>query len=72
LLNNGWQNQGRAHTKRHRIDANNRRWPFKLGYESDEISIFDSTGLAVQDIICAKLVYEKEKGTDMVNVFSFM
>jgi alanine dehydrogenase len=44
----------------------------KPGRESDEISIFDSTGLAVQDIICAKLVYEKVKGRDMVNVFSFM
>jgi alanine dehydrogenase len=26
---------------------------------SKEITIFDSTGLAIQDIICAKLVYEK-------------
>lgn len=32
----------------------------KQGRENDqEITIFDSTGLAVQDIICAKLVYEK-------------
>jgi alanine dehydrogenase len=39
---------------------------FKKGRESDqEITIFDSTGLAIQDIICAQLVYEKarEKGT---------
>jgi len=28
---------------------------------SEEITIFDSTGLAIQDIICAKLVYEKAK-----------
>ena len=27
----------------------------------EEVTIFDSTGLAVQDIICAKLVYEKAK-----------
>ena len=27
---------------------------------NEEITIFDSTGLAIQDIICAKLVYEKE------------
>ncbi len=32
----------------------------KRGRENDEeITIFDSTGLAIQDIICAKLVYEK-------------
>jgi len=32
----------------------------KQGRENDqEITVFDSTGLAVQDIICAKLVYEK-------------
>jgi len=32
----------------------------KKGRESDEeITIFDSTGLAIQDIVCAKLVYEK-------------
>ncbi len=32
----------------------------KKGRENDnEITIFDSTGLAIQDIICAKLVYEK-------------
>jgi len=34
----------------------------KKGRENDEeITIFDSTGLAVQDIICAKLVYGKAK-----------
>jgi alanine dehydrogenase len=34
----------------------------KKGREKDEeITIFDSTGLAIQDIICAKLVYEKAK-----------
>lgn len=37
---------------------------FKMGRESDEeITIFDSTGLAIQDIICAQLVYEKAKET---------
>lgn len=34
----------------------------KPGREHDEeITIFDSTGLAIQDIICAKLAYEKAK-----------
>jgi alanine dehydrogenase len=34
----------------------------KEGRENDEeITIFDSTGLAIQDVICAKLVYEKAK-----------
>ena len=34
----------------------------KKGRENDkEITIFDSTGLAIQDIVCAKLVYEKAK-----------
>jgi len=34
----------------------------KKGRENDkEITIFDSTGLAIQDIICAKLVYDKAK-----------
>jgi len=34
----------------------------KKGRENDEeITIFDSTGLAIQDIICAQLVYDKAK-----------
>ncbi len=34
----------------------------KKGRENDsEITIFDSTGLAIQDIICAKLVYQEAK-----------
>jgi len=34
----------------------------KKGRENDEeITIFDSTGLAIQDIICAKMVYDKAK-----------
>ncbi|MFC1907827.1 ornithine cyclodeaminase family protein [Chloroflexota bacterium] len=34
----------------------------KKGRENDEeITIFDATGLAIQDIICARLVYEKAK-----------
>jgi len=32
---------------------------------NEEITIFDSTGLAIQDIICAKCVYEKAKGKTM-------
>ena len=43
----------------------------KKGRENDEeITIFDSTGLAIQDIICAKLVYEKAKGRK-ATVFDF-
>jgi len=35
----------------------------KPGRENDdEITVFDSTGLAIQDMICAKLVYEKIRG----------
>jgi alanine dehydrogenase len=34
----------------------------KKGRENDEeITIFDSTGLAIEDIICAKLIYKKAK-----------
>ncbi len=37
----------------------------KKGRENNkEITIFDSTGLAILDIICAKLVYEKAKGKE--------
>jgi alanine dehydrogenase len=32
----------------------------------DEITIFDSTGLAIQDLVCAKLVYEKAKAACVV------
>ena len=43
----------------------------KKGRENDaEITIFDSTGLAIQDIVCAKLVYEKAKGRE-VPTFDF-
>lgn len=35
----------------------------KKGRENDqEITIFDSTGLAIQDVICARVVYEKVRG----------
>jgi len=35
----------------------------KQGRTNDEeITVFDSTGLAIEDILCAKLVYEKAKG----------
>ena len=34
----------------------------KKGRKNDEeITIFDSTRLAIHDIVCAKLVYEKAK-----------
>jgi alanine dehydrogenase len=37
----------------------------KRGRESDqEITIFDSTGLAIHDLICAKLAYQKASGKD--------
>ena len=43
----------------------------KKGRENDkEITVFDSTGLAILDIICAKLVYEKAKERE-VPVFKF-
>ncbi len=44
----------------------------KKGREDDkEITIFDSTGLAIQDIICAKLVYNKakERGLHSIKFF---
>jgi len=35
----------------------------KKGRENDrETTMFDSTGLAIQDLVCAKIVYEKAKG----------
>ncbi|MFC1995484.1 hypothetical protein ACFLVM_01220 [Chloroflexota bacterium] len=44
----------------------------KRGRENDrEITIFDSTGLAIQDIICAKLVYDKAKEIELPN-FEFL
>ncbi|GAI52320.1 unnamed protein product, partial [marine sediment metagenome] len=34
----------------------------KKGRENEEdITVFDSTGLAIQDIICAKVIYDKAK-----------
>ena len=43
----------------------------KKGRENnEEITVFDSTGLAILDIICAKLVYEKAKERE-VPVFDF-
>ena len=43
----------------------------KKGRENDaEITIFDSTGLAIQDIVCAKLVYEKARDKE-VSGFNF-
>ena len=44
----------------------------KKGRENnDEVTIFDSTGLAIQDIVCAKLVYEKAKAK-FTPVFDFL
>jgi len=44
----------------------------KKGRENDEeITIFDSTGLAILDIICAKLVHEKAKKRE-VAAFNFL
>jgi len=44
----------------------------KKGREGDEeITTFDSTGLAIQDIICAKLVYEKAR-QEKVPVFELI
>lgn len=41
----------------------------KKGRENDEeITIFDSTGLAIQDIICAKLVYQKAGGREGIQI----
>jgi alanine dehydrogenase len=43
----------------------------RRGRENDtEITIFDSTGLAIQDIVCAKLAYEKTEGRK-VTAFDF-
>lgn len=38
---------------------------------NEDITIFDSTGLAIQDIICAKLAYEKARGRK-VATFDFL
>ena len=44
----------------------------KKGRENEEeITIFDSTGLAIQDIVCAKLVHEKAKKRE-VAAFNFL
>ena len=44
----------------------------KKGRENnEEITIFDSTGLAIQDIICAKLVYEKAQ-REKISTFDFL
>jgi len=41
----------------------------KRGRENDEaITIFDSTGLAIQDIICAKLLYEKATDAQKLHI----
>ena len=45
----------------------------KNGRENDnEVTIFDSTGLAIQDLVCAKLIYEKAKAkvTPVSNFFN--
>ena len=43
----------------------------KNGRENDdEVTVFDSTGLAIQDIVCARLIYEKAVKSK-TPVFSF-
>jgi alanine dehydrogenase len=37
----------------------------KKGREGNEITIFDSTGLAIQDLAVAKIVYEKAVKKDL-------
>ncbi|MGB2814205.1 MAG: hypothetical protein WBC75_03835, partial [Dehalococcoidales bacterium] len=37
----------------------------KVRENDAEITIFDSTGLAIQDIVCAKLAYEKAKAKEI-------
>lgn len=37
----------------------------KMGRESDdEVTVFDSTGLAIEDIACARMVYDKVRGRE--------
>ena len=44
----------------------------KKGREDDEeITIFDSTGLAIHDLVCAKLVYQKASGKEVTR-FDFI
>jgi len=45
----------------------------KTGRASDkEITVFDSTGLAIEDIACAKLIYEKVKGKEGYTRLNFI
>jgi alanine dehydrogenase len=39
--------------------------------DNEEITIFDSTGLAIEDVVCAKIVYEKAKKRG-VSTFEFL
>ncbi|NYB52062.1 MAG: alanine dehydrogenase [Methanobacteriaceae archaeon] len=42
------------------------------GREGDEITIFDSTGLAVQDVVTAGLIYQRAREQGLGTDFSFM
>lgn len=42
------------------------------GREGDEITIFDSTGLAVQDVVTAGLIYRRAKDQNIGTDFNFM
>jgi alanine dehydrogenase len=45
----------------------------KQGRSSDrEITVFDSTGLAIEDIACARLIYEKVKGKEGYTRLNFI
>ncbi|MDY9924148.1 alanine dehydrogenase [Methanobacterium sp.] len=44
----------------------------ETGREGDEITIFDSTGLAVQDVVTAGLIYRRAREQGMGTDFNFM
>ena len=44
----------------------------KTGREDDEITVFDSTGLAVQDVVTAGLIYKRAHEQNIGTEFNFM
>jgi len=44
----------------------------KTGRENDEITVFDSTGLAVQDVVTAGLIYKRAKEQKLGTYFDFI
>ncbi|MDY6780700.1 MAG: ornithine cyclodeaminase family protein, partial [Halobacteria archaeon] len=42
------------------------------GREGDEITVFDSTGLAIQDVAASRIVYERGKKEDVGTPFSLV